>query len=230
MDIVRLTVGVRPNDLPASCRPVRFVGNVQIPAYRDRAQARRQARLHSNSWFTHELLVHVTNGESELPMGTLSHALKQSVISAPLPFISGLKTVTPWPIPIEARLPFSRLSVSVFCSVGCPTNGKFVGHGISMCFVKEWGANAPSPVREARVDKMGIPHGEQKCLVHDLSWAARDVLGVSQAVRERGIYTAKGNSGRFGSPPVPEADFANRLSTLAEFELLSDVLRQTRIL
>ena len=128
--------GSAPQRFGASCRPVCFVGNVQIPAYRDRAQARRQARLHSNSWFTHELLSHVTNGESELPMGTLSHALKQSVISAPLPLYLRIEDRNSMAHSVEARLPFLDYRL-VSLSVGCPTNGKFVGHGISMCFVKE---------------------------------------------------------------------------------------------
>ncbi|HNI67001.1 MAG TPA: asparagine synthase (glutamine-hydrolyzing) [Nitrospira sp.] len=199
----------------------------KIPAYRDRAQARRQARLHSNSWFTHELLSHVTNGESELPMGTLSHALKQSVISAPLPLYLRIEDRNSMAHSVEARLPFLdyRL-VSFVC--GLPDEWKVRGPWNKYVLREGMRGRMPESVR-GRVDKMGFPTASKKWFAHDLYEPLRDVLG-SQAVRERGIYNAKAILADLDRHRKGEADFANRLFHVAEFELLSDVLRQTRIL
>lgn len=194
----------------------------KVRVYRDWALARRQAALRRNSWFSQELLSHVTNETGSPPVATLSHALKQSVISAPLPLYLRIEDRNSMAHSVEARLPFLdyRL-VSLIC--GLPDEWKVRGPWNKYVLREGMRGRIPESVR-GRVDKMGFPTASRKWFAHDLHEPLRDVLG-SQAVRERGIYNAKTILADLDRHRKGEADFANRLFHVAEFELLSDILR-----
>lgn len=195
----------------------------KIHAYRDWAKARRQAKLRENPWFSNELLCHVTSGDASLPVATLSHALKQSVTSAPLPLYLRIEDRNSMAHSVEARLPFLdyRL-VSFVC--GLPDEWKVRGPWNKYVLRESMRGRMPESVR-GRVDKMGFPTASKKWFAHDLYEPLRDVLG-SQTVRERGIYNTKVILADLERHRKGEVDFANRLFHIAEFELLSDILRQ----
>lgn len=124
---------------------------------------------------------------------------------------------------VEARLPFLdyRL-VSFVC--GLPDEWKVRGPWNKYVLRESMRGRMPESVR-GRVDKMGFPTASKKWFAHDLYEPLRDVLG-SQTVRERGIYNTKVILADLERHRKGEVDFANRLFHIAEFELLSDILRQ----
>lgn len=127
---------------------------------------------------------------------------------------------------VEARLPFLdyRL-VSFVC--GLPDEWKVRGPWNKYVLREGMRGRMPESVR-GRVDKMGFPTASKKWFAHDLYEPLRDVL-ASQTVRERGIYNAKVILADLERHRKGEADFANRLFHIAEFELLSDILRQEHV-
>lgn len=198
----------------------------KVHAYRNWAQARRQARLRENRWYSHELLSYAGSGAAATPVATLSHALKQSVVSAPLPLYLRIEDRNSMAHSVEARLPFLdyRL-VSFVC--GLPDGWKVRGPWNKYVLREGMRGRMPESVR-GRVDKMGFPTASKKWFAHDLYEPLRDVL-ASQTVRERGIYNAKVILADLERHRKGEADFANRLFHIAEFELLSDILRQEHV-
>lgn len=198
----------------------------KVRAYREWAHARRHAKLRENPWFSHELLSHADRGEDSPPVATLSHALKQSVTSAPLPLYLRIEDRNSMAHSVEARLPFLdyRL-VSFVC--GLPDEWKVRGPWNKYVLREGMRGRMPESVR-GRVDKMGFPTASKKWFAHDLYEPLRDVLG-SQTVRERGIYNTTVILADLERHRKGEADFANRLFHIAEFELLSDILRQERV-
>lgn len=198
----------------------------KVHAYRNWAQARRQARLRENRWYSHELLSYAGSGAAATPVATLSHALKQSVVSAPLPLYLRIEDRNSMAHSVEARLPFLdyRL-VSFVC--GLPDEWKVRGPWNKYVLREGMRGRMPESVR-GRVDKMGFPTASKKWFAHDLYEPLRDVL-ASQTVRERGIYNAKVILADLERHRKGEADFANRLFHIAEFELLSDILRQEHV-
>ena len=195
----------------------------KIHAYRDWAQARRQAKLRENPWYSNELLSHITSGGASPPLAALSHALKQSVISAPLPLYLRSEDRNSMAHSVEARLPFLDYRLVSFVS-GLPDEWKVRGPWNKYVLREGMRGRIPESVR-GRVDKMGFPTASKKWFAHDLYEPLRDVLG-SQTVRERGIYNAKVILADLERHRKGEVDFANRLFHIAEFELLSDILRQ----
>lgn len=198
----------------------------KVHAYRNWAQARRQARLRENRWYSHELLSYAGSGAAATPVATLSHALKQSMVSAPLPLYLRIEDRNSMAHSVEARLPFLdyRL-VSFVC--GLPDEWKVRGPWNKYVLREGMRGRMPESVR-GRVDKMGFPTASKKWFAHDLYEPLRDVL-ASQTVRERGIYNAKVILADLERHRKGEADFANRLFHIAEFELLSDILRQEHV-
>jgi asparagine synthase (glutamine-hydrolysing) len=198
----------------------------RVHAYRNWAQARRQARLRENRWYSHELLSYAGSGAAATPVATLSHALKQSIVSAPLPLYLRIEDRNSMAHSVEARLPFLdyRL-VSFVC--GLPDEWKVRGPWNKYVLREGMRGRMPESVR-GRVDKMGFPTASKKWFAHDLYEPLRDVL-ASQTVRERGIYNAKVILADLERHRKGEADFANRLFHIAEFELLSDILRQEHV-
>lgn len=198
----------------------------KVRVYREWAHARRHAKLRKNPWFSNELLSHAGTGEASPPVATLSHALKQSVTSAPLPLYLRIEDRNSMAHSVEARLPFLdyRL-VSFVC--GLPDEWKVRGPWNKYVLREGMRGRMPESVR-GRVDKMGFPTASKKWFAHDLYEPLRDVLG-SQTVRERGIYNTKVILADLERHRKGEADFANRLFHIAEFELLSDILRQERV-
>lgn len=198
----------------------------KVHAYRNWAQARRQARLRENRWYSHELLSYAGSGAAATPVATLSHALKQSIVSAPLPLYLRIEDRNSMAHSVEARLPFLdyRL-VSFVC--GLPDEWKVRGPWNKYVLREGMRGRMPESVR-GRVDKMGFPTASKKWFAHDLYEPLRDVL-ASQTVRERGIYNAKVILADLERHRKGEADFANRLFHIAEFELLSDILRQEHV-
>jgi asparagine synthase (glutamine-hydrolysing) len=79
------------------------------------------------------------------------------------------------------------------------------------------------------VDKMGFPTASKKWFAHDLYEPLRDILG-SRAVRERGIYNAGALMKDLDRHRQGEVDLANKLFHVAEFEMLSDLVRQDPLL
>lgn len=198
----------------------------KVHAYRNWAQARRQARLRENRWYSHELLSYAGSGAAATPVATLSHALKQSIVSAPLPLYLRIEDRNSMAHSVETRLPFLdyRL-VSFVC--GLPDEWKVRGPWNKYVLREGMRGRMPESVR-GRVDKMGFPTASKKWFAHDLYEPLRDVL-ASQTVRERGIYNAKVILADLERHRKGEADFANRLFHIAEFELLSDILRQEHV-
>lgn len=198
----------------------------KVRVYRDWAMARRQARLREHSWFSQELLAHVTSDDTSPPEASLPHALKQSVISAPLPLYLRIEDRNSMAHSVEARLPFLdyRL-VSFVC--GLPDDWKVRGPWNKYVLREAMRGLMPESVR-GRVDKMGFPTASRKWFAHDLYEPLRDVLG-SQAVRESGIYNPTVILADLERHRKGEADFTNRLFHVAEFELLSEILRHAPV-
>lgn len=198
----------------------------KVRVYRDWALARRQAKLRENPWFSQELLAHVTSGDGSPPVATLSHALKQSVISAPLPLYLRIEDRNSMAHSVEARLPFLDYRVVSF-TCGLPDEWKVRGPWNKYVLREGMRGRIPESVR-ARVDKMGFPTASKKWFAHDLYEPLRDVLS-SQAFRERGIYNSRVIVADLERHRNGEADFSNRLFHVVEFELLSDILRQAPV-
>jgi len=195
----------------------------KVGAYRTWAQARRQARLRQNPWFSEDLTRHFIDEDPSPVEMTLSHALKQSVVSAPLPLYLRIEDRNSMAHSVEARLPFLDYRLVSFVSalsddwkVRGPWNKFVLREGM-----RGW---IPESVR-TRVDKMGFPTASKKWFAHDLYEPLRDILG-SQAVRERGIYNAGALINDLERHRRGEVDLANRLFHVAEFEILSDLVSQ----
>ena len=198
----------------------------RIDAYRRWAQAKRQARLRRSAWFSDDLTQHLIYDEMQPSSGTLSHALKQSVVSAPLPLYLRIEDRNSMGNSVEARLPFLdyRLVSFVF---GLSDDWKVRGPWNKYVLREGMRGRIPESVR-ARVDKMGFPTDSKKWFAHDLYEPLRDVLG-SRAVRERGIYHADVLLRDLDRHRQGEADLANKLFHVAEFEILSDLVKQDTV-
>jgi len=195
----------------------------KIGSYRTWAQARRQARIRQNPWFSGDLTQHFISEDTPPSSAALSTALKQSVISAPLPLYLRIEDRNSMAHSVEARLPFLdyRL-VSFVC--GLSDEWKVRGPWNKYVLREGMKGRIPESVR-SRVDKMGFPTASKKWFAHDLYEPLRDVLG-SQTVRERGIYNAKAILTDLERHRKGEVDFANPLFHIIEFEMLFDILRK----
>ena len=195
----------------------------RFQAYRKWSQARRQVRLCQNPWFSSDLIKHFINEDVPPPSATLSSSLKQSVISAPLPLYLRIEDRNSMAHSVEARVPFLdyRL-VSFVC--GLSDDWKVRGPWNKYVLREGMRGRIPESVR-GRVDKMGFPTASKKWFAHDLYEPLRDIL-VSRAVRDRGIYNANVLVADLDRHRRGEVDVANRLFHVAEFEILSDLLRQ----
>lgn len=195
----------------------------KISAYRKWAQARRQARLRQNPWFSTDLTKYFINEDVPPTSAALSSSLKQSVVSAPLPLYLRIEDRNSMAHSVEARLPFLdyRL-VSFVC--GLPDDWKVRGPWNKYVLREGMRGRIPESVR-SRVDKMGFPTASKKWFAHDLYEPLRDILG-SQAVRERGIYHAGALITDLDRHRRGEVDLSNRLFHVAEFEILSDLAGQ----
>ena len=195
----------------------------KIGSYRTWAQARRQARIRQNPWFSGDLTQHFISEDTPPSSAALSTALKQSVISAPLPLYLRIEARNSMAHSVEARLPFLdyRL-VSFVC--GLSDEWKVRGPWNKYVLREGMKGRIPESVR-SRVDKMGFPTASKKWFAHDLYEPLRDVLG-SQTVRERGIYNAKAILTDLERHRKGEVDFANPLFHIIEFEMLFDILRK----
>ena len=175
-----------------------------------------------------ELLIHITEGLQGLgfspaTIAALAGSLKQSVISAPLPLYLRIEDRNSMAHSVEARVPFLdyRL-VSFVC--GLSDDWKVRGPWNKYVLREGMRGRIPESVR-GRVDKMGFPTASKKWFAHDLYEPLRDIL-VSRAVRDRGIYNANVLVADLDRHRRGEVDVANRLFHVAEFEILSDLLRQ----
>lgn len=195
----------------------------KVGAYRTWAQARRQARLRQNPWFSEDLTKYFIDEDSSPIEMTLSHALKQSVVSAPLPLYLRIEDRNSMAHSVEARLPFLDYRLVSFVSA-LSDDWKVRGPWNKYVLREGMRGRIPESVR-ARVDKMGFPTASKKWFAHDLYEPLRDILG-SQAVRERGIYNAGALINDLERHRRGEVDLANRLFHVAEFEILSDLVSQ----
>ncbi|MBA3753255.1 MAG: asparagine synthase (glutamine-hydrolyzing) [Nitrospira sp.] len=195
----------------------------KIEPYRHWAQARRQARLRHNAWFSKDLTKHFINEDAPPNSGTLSTSLNQSVVSAPLPLYLRIEDRNSMAHSVEARLPFLdyRL-VSFVC--GLSDDWKVRGPWNKYVLREGMKGRIPESVR-LRVDKMGFPTASKKWFSHDLYEPLRDILG-SRTVRERGIYNADALLKDLDRHRRGDVDLANRLFHVAEFEILSDLVAQ----
>ena len=196
-------------------------------AYRRWAQAKRQARLRRDAWFSGDLTQHLINEDVPPSAGTLAHSLKQSVVLAPLPLYLRIEDRNSMGNSVEARLPFLdyRLVSFVF---GLSDGWKVRGPWNKYVLREGMKGRIPETVR-ARVDKMGFPTASKKWFAHDLYEPLRDILG-SRAVRERGIYNAGALIKDLDRHRQGEVDLANKLFHIAEFEILSDLVKQDPLL
>jgi asparagine synthase (glutamine-hydrolysing) len=157
-----LMVGIRGN---VSLQPQRadFSWEMyKIGAYRTWAQARRQARLRQNPWFSEDLTRYFIDEDPSPVEMTLSHALKQSVRLCPrCPCTCGLRIAIPWPIRSKRAFPFLDYRLVSFVSALSRRLEGAWDRGINMCFEKAMRGRIPESVR-ARVDKMGFSYREQK--------------------------------------------------------------------
>ncbi|HVG02710.1 MAG TPA: asparagine synthase-related protein, partial [Nitrospira sp.] len=197
----------------------------RISAYRRWVQAKRQAHLRQDAWFSGDLTQHLVN-EDMAPSGTLSNSLKQSVVSAPLPLYLRIEDRNSMGNSVEARLPFLdyRLVSFVF---GLSDDWKVRGPWNKYVLREGMKGRIPESVR-TRVDKMGFPTASKKWFAHDLYEPLRDIIG-SRAARERGIYNADALLKDLDRHRQGEVDLANKLFHVAEFEMLSDLVRQNSV-
>lgn len=191
--------------------------------YRNWAQARRTARLRRNPWFSEDLIKHFINEDIPPTSTTLATSLKQSVMSSPLPLYLRIEDRNSMAHSVEARLPFLDYRLVSFVS-GLSDDWKVRGPWNKYVLREGMRGRIPESVR-GRVDKMGFPTASKKWFAHDLYEPLRDILG-SQAVRERGIYNATLVLTDLDRHRRGEIDCANRLFHVAEFEILSEILRQ----
>ncbi|HNE33393.1 MAG TPA: asparagine synthase (glutamine-hydrolyzing), partial [Nitrospira sp.] len=138
----------------------------KIGSYRTWAQARRQARIRQNPWFSGDLTQHFISEDTPPSSAALSTALKQSVISAPLPLYLRIEDRNSMAHSVEARLPFLdyRL-VSFVC--GLSDEWKVRGPWNKYVLREGMKGRIPESVR-SRVDKMGFPTASKKWFAHDL--------------------------------------------------------------
>ncbi|MCS6316410.1 MAG: hypothetical protein H8K05_01230, partial [Nitrospira sp.] len=195
----------------------------KVGAYRTWAQARRQARLRQNPWFSEDLTRYFIDEYPSPVEMTLSHVLKQSVVSAPLPLYLRIEDRNSMAHSVEARLPFLDYRLVSFVSA-LSDDWKVRGPWNKYVLREGMRGRIPESVR-TRVDKMGFPTASKKWFAHDLYEPLRDILG-SQAVRERGIYNAGALINDLERHRRGEVDLANRLFHVAEFEILSDLVSQ----
>ncbi|MCW5798363.1 MAG: asparagine synthase (glutamine-hydrolyzing) [Nitrospira sp.] len=196
----------------------------KIGSYRTWAQARRQARVRQNPWFSGDLTQHFISEDIPPSSAALSTALKQSVISAPLPLYLRIEDRNSMAHSVEARLPFLdyRL-VSFVC--GLSDDWKVRGPWNKYVLREGMKGRIPESVR-SRVDKMGFPTASRKWFAHDLYEPLREIL-ASRTVQERGIYNTGALIADLDRHRRGEADFSNRLFHVAEFEILSDLAGQS---
>ena len=199
----------------------------RINAYRHWAQARRQARLRQNPWYSTDLTKHLINEEMPPNAHTLSNSLKQSVVSAPLPLYLRIEDRNSMAHSVEARLPFLDYRVVSFVC-GLSDDWKVRGPWNKYVLREGMRGRIPESVR-ARVDKMGFPTASKKWFAHDLYEPLRDILG-SRAVRERGIYNVGALLTDLERHRRGEVDLANKLFHVAEFEIISDLIGRDPIL
>ncbi len=199
----------------------------RIDAYRVWAQARRQARLRQNPWYSTDLTKYFINEEMPPRTHTLSNSLKQSVVSDPLPLYLRIEDRNSMANSVEARLPFLDYRVVSFVS-GLSDEWKVRGPWNKYVLREGMRGRIPESVR-ARVDKMGFPTASKKWFAHDLYEPLRDILG-SRAARERGIYNVGVLLTDLDRHHRGEIDVANKLFHVAEFEIISDLIRQDPIL
>ncbi len=196
----------------------------KIARYRTWAQARRHARIRENSWFSGDLTQHFISEDIPPSSAALSTALKQSVVSAPLPLYLRIEDRNSMAHSVEARLPFLdyRL-VSFVC--GLPDEWKVRGPWNKYVLREGMKGRIPESVR-SRVDKMGFPTASKKWFAHDLYEPLREIL-ASRTLRDRGIYNTGALIADLDRHRRGEADFSNRLFHVAEFEILSDLAGQS---
>ncbi len=195
----------------------------KFEAYRKWAQARRTARLRRNPWFSEDLIKHFINEDIPPTSTTLARSLNQSVVSSPLPLYLRIEDRNSMAHSVEARLPFLDYRLVSFVS-GLSDDWKVRGPWNKYVLREGMRGRIPESVR-GRVDKMGFPTASKKWFAHDLYEPLRDILG-SQAVRERGIYNTTLVLADLDRHRRGEIDCANRLFHVAEFEILSEILRQ----
>ena len=196
----------------------------KIARYRTWAQAKRHARIRENSWFSGDLTQHFISEDIPPSSAALSTALKQSVVSAPLPLYLRIEDRNSMAHSVEARLPFLdyRL-VSFVC--GLSDEWKVRGPWNKYVLREGMKGRIPESVR-SRVDKMGFPTASKKWFAHDLYEPLREIL-ASRALRDRGIYNTGVLIADLDRHRRGEADFSNRLFHVAEFEILSDLAGQS---
>jgi asparagine synthase (glutamine-hydrolysing) len=195
----------------------------RIDAYRRWAQARRQRRFRQNSWFSNDLMQHLIDDEIPPSSETLSNSLKQSVVSNPLPLYLRIEDRNSMGNSVEARLPFLDYRLVSFVW-SLPDEWKVRGPWNKYVLREGMRGRIPESVR-GRVDKMGFPTASKKWFAHDLYEPLRDIL-ASRAVRERGIYNTGALLMDLDRHRQGEVDLANKLFHVAEFEILSDLVRQ----
>jgi len=195
----------------------------KVGPYRDWSSAKREAGVKRNNWFTPELILQWSGTASASGGRTLSESLKQSVRSAPLPLYLRIEDRNSMAHSVEARLPFMdyRLVAFVF---GLPDEWKIRGPWNKFVLREGMRGRIPESVR-MRVDKMGFPTSSTKWFAHDLYEPLHDLLG-SKAVRERGIYNTEVLLADLERHRRGDVDVANRLFHVAEFEIISNLLRQ----
>ncbi|QOJ36783.1 MAG: asparagine synthase (glutamine-hydrolyzing) [Nitrospira sp.] len=195
----------------------------RIDAYRQWALAKRRRTARGNPWFSPDLGRHLLYEDEPPTSAGLGTALKQSVSTAPLPLYLRIEDRNSMANSVEARLPFLDYRLVSFVSA-LPDEWKIRGPWNKFILREAMKDRIPDSVR-TRVDKMGFPTASRKWFAHDLYEPLRDVLG-SRTTREKGIYNVDILLADLDRHHRGQVDLANRFFHVAEFEILSGLVRQ----
>ena len=193
------------------------------PLYRKLSDFRHGRKVKRHGWFTNDLTEHVPSEGRARGANHLDIVLKQSILASPLPLYLRIEDRNSMAHSVEARLPFLDYRLVSFL-FSLSSDWKVHGPWNKYILREAMRGRIPESVR-SRADKMGFPTAGGKWFANDLYEPMADLL-ASRAVRERGIYHVPAVMKDLDRHRRGEIDVHHDLFHLAEFEFVSEFLKQ----
>ena len=191
--------------------------------YRNLSQRRRYAALKSNEWFSDDFKEGVCVDDQESPDKDLQSVLLAETTKYPLPLYLRIEDRNSMAHSVEARLPFLDYRLVKF-AFSLPDDWR-VGATKGKILLREAGRGRIPEVVRSRAEKMGFPTPWTRWFREDLYEPIGDLLST-QRMRERGMFNADFVRCALEKHRSGEADFAEPLFRIAQFELWADLFNE----
>ena len=211
----------------ASLQKVGITACHHIPAWRFFSNWKHERKQQANAWYSPELCRYFEREVPEHLDLSLNMLQKYSIEKSPLPLYLRIEDRNSMAHSVETRLPFldHRLVSLIFKMTA---HWRLRGPWNKYILREAMRQRIPESVR-TRVDKMGFPVPARKWFAHDLYEPMQDLLS-SRAMRERGIYNVSAISQDLQKHRGGQINIASQLFNVAQFEILTNLLKGDPVL